>query len=222
MKLFVDPNNGQDYTDKTGDALLAPKLYVKLFNPYDYTPEYYPANINLRDRKDDKGGEYGVFWPDAMTQTMRQHMAKHQLRGFNTSGSYSLDEGTVGESDIATFGPRIDTALSILTGKPAWINDFIDHNSSDTLYSLLERSIYTPMMFTSQRKDDLTVTDPAMKEDHVYPVISTYYNATTNVKMVHTRNVWGRTDNFTMADVWRNGKSVIHLRDFDGLQSTGS
>jgi hypothetical protein len=210
MNFFFDPITKQSYADKTGDALFAPNPQVQLYNPYTFQPEYFDVDIKERDYYDDKGPILGVFWPDAMTQAMRKLSAKYGLQGYNYT-SNALDEGSEG------YGPRFDTTLSILTGKPAWENMFSEFNSSDALYAYFEQSIYTPMIFTSVPKYNLTVTDPVMKEDHAYPIISTYYNATTNAKMVHTRNVWGRTDNFTMADVWRNGLTFVHLRDYDRL-----
>lgn len=210
MNFFFDPITKQSYADKAGDALLAPNPIVQLYNPFTYQPEYFDANILDRDLYDDKGPLLGVFWPDAMTQAMRKLSARYGLHGYNSSTN-EFDEGLEG------YGPKLDTTLSILTGKPAWENNFSDFNSSDALYAYLEQSIYTPMMFTSVDVANLTVTDPPIKEDHVYPIISTYYNATTNIKMVHTRNVWGRTDNFTMADVWRNGLTFVHLQNYDRL-----
>ena len=210
MNFFFHPITKHSYADQTGDALFAPNPQVQLYNPFTYEPEYFDADILDRDLYDDKGPLLGVFWPDAMTQAMRKLSARYGLHGYNTSTN-ELDEGVEG------YGPKLDTTLSILTGKPAWENNFSDFNSSDALYAYLEQSIYTPMMFTSVDVANLTVTDPPIKEDHVYPIISTYYNATTNVKMVHTRNVWGRTDNFTMADVWRNGLTFVHLENYDRL-----
>jgi hypothetical protein len=210
MNFFFHPVTKHSYADQTGDALFAPNPMVQLYNPYTYLPEYFDADIKERDVYDDKGPILGVFWPDAMTQAMRKLMDRYGLQGYNRT-TKQLDEGP------KEYGPRIDMALSILTGKPAWVNKFSDFETSDALYAYLEQSIYTPMMFTSVPLENLTVTDPAMKEDHVYPIISTYYNTTTNAQMIHTRNVWGRTDNFTMADVWRNGLTFIHLEHYDRL-----
>lgn len=210
MNFFFDIYTAQPYANKTGDDLLAPNVTVQLFNPDTYVAEYYTAHVQWRDLSDDKGGTLGVFWVDAMTQAMRQHSAKHGLRGYNYTTA-TLDEGAVG------LGPNLDTTLSVLTGKPAWINQFSEYDSSDTLYAILERSIYTPMLFSTLSEEQVTTADPPLKGGHVYPIISTYYNQTTQAKMVHTRNVWGRTDNFTMADVWKNGKQFIHLENFDHL-----
>lgn len=210
MNFFFDPSTRQSYADKFGDALWAPNPVVQLYNPFTLQPEYFDTNITNRDLYDDKGPQEGVFWPDAMTQAMRMLSAKYGIQGYNYT-SDGLDEGRVG------YGPRLDTTLTILTGKMAYENKFSDYASSAQLYALLEQSIYTPMLFVSVPEETLTVTDPPMKDRHVYPIISTYYNTTTNAQMVHTRNVWGRTDNFTMADVWANGENFVHLRDYDRL-----
>jgi hypothetical protein len=211
MNLFSDPATGQSYANKFGDAVNASTPKVRLFNPETFTPEYYEADERWRDLYDDKGPYYGVFWPDALTQAMRLHSATHGLQGYNYT-SLALDEGA------EQRGPRLDTTLSVLTGKPAWVNNFNEYNNSAQLYAYLERSIYTPMMFTTLPDAQLKVTDPAMKEKHVYPIISTYYNSTTNAQMIQTRNVWGRTDNFTWVDVWANGDEFIHLEGWDNLQ----
>jgi hypothetical protein len=116
-------------------------------------------------------------------------------------------------------GPRLDTTMSILTGKPGWINNFTEYDSSDTLFTLFERCKTTPMIFTTLPEAFITVTDPEIAHDHAYPIINTYTNETTHAKMVSTRNVWGRTDNFTMTDIWNNGWHFVHLRDWDTFYS---
>jgi hypothetical protein len=157
---------------------------------------------------DDHGDTHGFWWPDAMTQAMRKSSFQHNLSG--------IDKSTKALTGIRT---RIDTALSVLTGKPSYANYFTDYNNPDDLWSIFENSTKTPMIFVTP--DQWLISgihsDPKIADSHAYPIMNTYVNQTTGVKMVSTRNVWGRTDNFTMDDVWANGFQFVHLRDWDEI-----
>jgi len=207
--LYLDPsNNSQPYYTSTDPSPLASNPTIKLFNPVDYTPEYYAADIRKREDVDDKGEQDGLFWPDAMTQAMRQHSARHNLSGYDHVNNI-----------LDSSDPRIDTTLSILTSRPAYVNHFTEYASSDALFTMFENATTTPLLFSTKSKDKLTLTDPPMVDKHLYPIMSTYVNETTSVKMVATRNAWGRFDNFTMTDVWANGDGFLHLYNWDTFYS---
>jgi hypothetical protein len=203
--LFLDPsNNNRPYYISGDPSPLASNPTIRLFNPFNLTPEYYAANITFRELVDDKGGQDGLFWPDAMTQAMRQHSARHNLAGYN------YEKNTLDDSQ-----PRIDTTLSILTSRPAWVNNFTEYASSDALYAMFENATTSPLLFSTKNEEKIVVTDPPMVDKHLYPIIEAYVNQTSNIKMVATRNAWGRWDNFTMTDVWANGDGFLHLKDWD-------
>jgi hypothetical protein len=204
--LFLDPtNNFRSFDQPQPEASLTA---VRLYNPFTYNPEDWYADLRWREPVDDHGDTHGFWWPDAMTQAMRKSSFQHNLSG--------IDKSTKALTGIRT---RIDTALSVLTGKPSYANYFTDYNNPDDLWSIFENSTKTPMIFVTP--DQWLISgihsDPKIADSHAYPIMNTYVNQTTGVKMVSTRNVWGRTDNFTMDDVWANGFQFVHLRDWDEI-----
>jgi hypothetical protein len=211
--LFLDPDNGQQpYDASEGSSPWASNPLVALYSPLDYHREGYRTDIHYRERIDDKGSQDGFFWPDALTQAMRQASALYNLAAYdhatgNLTGAY----------------PRFDTALSILTGKPAWVHNFTSiANTPDELWELFRAKDYTktPMMLNTKfawEMQNNTVGDLKLEHTHVYPITDTYINGTTGSKMVGTRNVWGRTDNFTMAEIWLNAQHLAHLTNWDAL-----
>lgn len=211
--LFIDSANGNRRYNSTTDVPWATNPVVQLYNPDTgpnlYQPEYYPADIHYRSAVDDKGSQLGVFWPDALTQAMRQSSALHNISGYNHStgaldGSY----------------PDFGTALSVLTGKAAWVDLFERlADGPDQLWEFIKAKdpSKTPILFNTDfdRKWFNNGTDHQIEPSHAYPITKAYINETTGSKMLETRNVWGRTDSFTMEVVWNAGDCVAHMKDWD-------